>query len=426
MSDWLPWLLIEIGARWPLVLLAALPFLLTAGVTTVFFVVHRAVASRRPEELAMTTEAWVERTLHKQGLTHVRVGPVPPGSPGVDAFWPSARYIALKPATLTRCDPTFWAIGAHEIGHALHARHPFWGPLFTMGRGLSLGLDRLLAAALLAGALVGGPWVATAIAIALVLALAANLVVLLDEGWASLTALRLLREGGDLSKSQVARAIASLIAALGAYVGGFLGKLAVLLAAPFVAATLLRPTPSLSQDLPWYVLVTLALLSAPLLTRGARILYRVVRPRRLSRLSELGPHMMAENASDLSGGFAATALVIAALLLPPSTARDLTLILALIPALVPFTGVLGSIVLLPVMVLLHGVDRLDRTVTRLSTGFVPEDFQGAPRAFGPPALTLEMHNDQGLVRRGLELLRVAYLPLLGVFWLAQLLGVIGQ
>lgn len=425
MSEWVQIVLIGLGTRWPLLVLAALPFLLTSGITTLFFVLHRAVAGRRPNELPLTTEAWAERTLRNQGLDGVRVGPVPPGSPGVDAFWPSADYIALKPATLGRSDPTYWAIGAHEIGHALHARHPIWGPVFVAGRGLSLGFDRLLAAMLVAGALLGGQSLMLAIGGVLALALGANLVVLVDEAWASLTALRLLREGGELSRSQIGRAVASLIAALGAYLGGFLGKLAVLIAAPFLAGLMVQAPVPAGVELPWFALISLALLSAPLLTRAGRIAFRVLRPKRFTRMSELGPHHMAENASDLTGGIAALALIAASLTLSPSPARDLSVALALVPALVPITGVLGSLVLLPVMVLLHGVDRVDRTVSRLATGFVPEDLQGPPRAFGPPALTLDMHNDHGPVRRLLELLRIAYLPLLIVFWAVLALNVLG-
>jgi Zn-dependent membrane protease YugP len=418
-----PWLypFVELVAlRWPVLLLAAAPFLLTATVTTVFFVVQRAVQGRRPDELPESTEAWVRGVLARQGLEGVQVGPVPAGSPGMDAFWPSASYIALKPATRARRDPTFWAIGAHEVGHAIHARHPVWGPLFTSARGMSLALDRLLVAALVAGFLLGG---ATAIALVLgllVAALTANAIVLADEAWASLTALRLLREDGRLGRVQLARALTSLIAALGAYVAGFAGRALTLALFPWVAASLAGDGLSGSGALPWPALAALAGLSLPLLTRAGRVAFRAVRPRRLARLSDLGPHLMAENASDLGGGVAALALVAASLTLLPTPGRDAALALALVPALVPITGVLGSIVLLPVMVLLHGVDLVDRRLTALATGFVPDDPRTLPRASGPPVLTLDMHNDHSLVRRSLDLLRIAYVPLLAVFWGEQI------
>ncbi len=420
MSPWLQALIELAAVRWPVLLFAALPFLATAAVTTAFVVVQRAVQGRRPDELPETTEAWVQGALARQGLTGVRVGPVPAGSPGMDAFWPSARYIALKPATLSRRDPTFWAIGAHEIGHALHARHPVFGPLFTSGRGVSVLLDRLAVAALVAGVLVGGA-TASAVAVAvLAAAILANVVVLADEGWASLTALRLLREDGRLGRGQIARALTSLVAALGAYVAGFGARLATLAAWPTLAAALDGPGLVQPASLPWPALAALLALSVPLTTRAVRVAWRAVRPHKIRRMSELEAHVVAENASDLGGGLAATALVIAGLTLLPTEGRDVALVFALIPALVPFTGLLGSLVLLPVMVVLHEVERVDRQLSLLATGVVPDDYRGPPRAAGPPVLTLDMHNDATLVRRALDLLRIGYVPLLAVFWGEQI------
>lgn len=420
MSPWIHDAASLLWSRAPLLLLAALPFLLTALITTIFALVHRAVAARRPDELPDTTERWVRNTLARQGLDEVRVGPVPPGSPGMDAFWPSSRYIALKPATCDRRDPTFWAIGAHEIGHALHARSRLWGPVFTSARGIALGLDRALTACLVALVLTGGDALLAVTLGGVVLTLLARAVVLTDEAWASLTAVRLLREDGRLTPGQTARALTSLIAALGAYVAGFLGRLAVLVLWPTVVRLAAGEGVVQATALPWPALLALAALTLPLLTRGARIAYRALNPHRLRRLSDLGPHIMAENASDLGGGLAALALVGAGLTLLPSPGRDIALALALVPALVPITAILSSLVLLPVHLLLLEVERVDRKLSLLATGFVPEDYRGPPRASGPPVLTLEMHNDHTAVRRLLDLLRAGYIPLLAVFWGEQL------
>ncbi|MFK7931492.1 MAG: zinc metallopeptidase [Myxococcota bacterium] len=407
-----------LSQRWLILLLAALPFLLTSAVSTLFVVVHQAVSGRRPDELPISTGEWVQDALHAQGLTDVQVGPTPAFSAGMDAFWPNTKYIALKPKTLHRKDPVYWAIGAHELGHALHAKGAVSASVFPAARAMSLMSTQLLTAALVAAFFTGSYWVlSVGLAIA-ALALFADVVILIDEGWASATALKLLREDGRLTPTQLGRATASLIAALGAYVAGFSGRCILLLLWLPATAPLDGPIWDTPEPLGWPWLIVLAALTLPMIKRAVRVVLRSVTPTLVERLSDLGPRMMKENAGDLAGGLGALAFVLVALTQPASIWRDLCLVLALAPALVPITALLGSFVLLPVRLLMHEVDRVGRKSDLLEAGVIPDDHAPPTRAMGPPVLTLAMHNDPSVARRSLEWMRVAYLPLIVAVWVA--------
>ena len=236
---------------------------------------------------------------------------------------------------------------------------------------------------------------------------------------------RVLREDGRLNGRQLARATASLIAALSAYLAGFAGRVALVVV--WVAATTPLDGPVLpaAPALPWPWLIVFGALTLPLLKRGVRVLLRSAKPVLVERLSDLGPRMMKENAGDLAGGIGAMAFVGFALTLPASPWRDVTLALALAPALVPFTALASSFLLMPLRVLMHEVNRASRKNDLLEAGVIPDDHAPPTRAMGPPVLTLAMHNDPSVARRSLEWLRVAYLPLIAVCWVGAIAALIG-
>jgi Zn-dependent membrane protease YugP len=414
MAELLARAALEILERWPLPVAAALPFVLTSAVTLVYSFVHRAVRARRPDELPLGAGAWTRQLADQLGLD-LEIGPTPVGSAGIDAFFPSARYVALKEGTFYRRDPATWAIGAHELGHALHARHPLWGPVLTWGRGLDVVLDRLLIGAWVAMLVVGGPWTGGVALALLAASTLAQVVVVVDEAWASAAGWSWLREPGGLTAAQLRRAAGALLAAWFAYVAGFFARIALLIAWPWLVS--LTPDPLLpGSGLAWPAFLFLGALTLPLTKRAVRLLLQVFRPVQLHRLSDIGPHLIRENAGDVGGGIGSLVFVAFALLLPASAARDVTVALALAPALAPISAILASTLQIPLALLMLEVDRAGKKADLLAAGVVPEDHAPPARRLGSPKVTLALYNDDSWPRRLLDLGRIAYLPLVLVFW----------
>jgi len=411
-----------LATRWPALLLAALPFLLTAGVSTLFSFAHMLLVGRNPQELPLTTGEWVEETLRHQGLTQVTVGPTDPLLSGMEGYIPHAGYLALQPTTYRRRDPAHWAMGAHELGHALHLQSPLWRALFLGGRAVSQGAGRLVSAGLVAAFLLGGPLPMQLTLGFLLVALLADVLVAMDEAWASATALRLLRQDERLRGGQIVRALASAAAALSAHLSGAFARL-VLLAAFFPLAEVLA-TPLLPDlaPLPWPTLLFLGGVSLILAKRAVRVGIRALLPRPDERLSDLNTRVIKERAGDLGGGIGALVLIAVALTLPASPWRDVAVLLALVPGLVPISEVLQGFVLLPLRILRDEVHRLGDQEALLQAGVTPEDRAEAgadtrlPGGLGAKVAILDMNNRPSIHVRALELLRVLYLPLLVVYW----------
>lgn len=408
-------LLNGLGERWPLLALAMLPAVLRLGVSTVFYAVQRVVSGDHGDELPQPAGTWVRDQADRLGLEGLRVEPTPAFSAAMDAMIPSAQVIVLRTSTWTRADPVSWAIGAHELGHAIHARQAPWGSIFTIGRGLAHGLDQLLVAALLVMVLVGGP-LAPPLALGLLVAtLASHVVFLADEAWASISARAMLVEDGRLDPGQLRRATVSLFASFGAHMAAFVGLVATLVAWPWIQpgpAPLLPGLPALGLP----ALLVLAALSLPLLKRGLRVGLQALVYRPPETLSDLGRKLLREAFGDQAGGLGALVLVAMALTLPSSPWRDVALVLAVVPALVPLRGLLAGFAELPLRMALGEVDKLTAPPDPRTAPAAPES---APRVVGSPLVTLELFRDDGWLPRMLQVLRIAYLPLLVVFWTLQ-------
>lgn len=422
-------LAIGLVARWGALALAVAPFVLTATVSTAFFLVHRLVSGRDPEELPLTTGEWVSQALDAQGLDHVKVGPTDPLLSGVEGYIPSVGYLALQPATYRRRDPVQWAMGAHELGHALHLQQPALRALFLTGNAVSRGAGRLVSAGLVTAVLVGGPVATTLAFVALLVALLADAIVLLDEVWASATALRLLREDDRLSAGQLARALASVVAALGAHVSGAVARIALL--ALWIPITSPLDAPLLDLPVaPWPVLPFLAGLTLILGKRAVRVGLRALARRPEERLSDVDTRAAKEHTGDLAGGLGALLVVGFALTLPPSPWRDAGIVLAMVPALVPVSELLGGFVLLPLRLLREELTRASQKEALLRKGLTPEDALAAASGATPDGLSaklaiLAMNNEPSLQIRALEILRILYVPLLFIVWVQAILHLAG-
>lgn len=416
-----------LATRWPVLLFAALPFLLTAGVSTLFFLVHQLVSGNDPEELPLTTGEWVEEALGHQGLDQVTVGPTDPMLSGMEGYIPHASYLALQPATYRHRGPVHWAMGAHELGHALHLQSPMGRFVFLTARAVSQGAGRLVSAGLVAAFLVGSGVVTWMALMVLLIALAADAVVLLDEAWASHTALRLLREDPRLSAGQLRRALASAAAALTAHVAGAFARLLLLLAFVPLLGLLHGPLLPSFPPLPWPTLLFVGGLTLILMKRAVRVGLRAGFARPEERLSDLHTRVAKERAGDLGGGIGSLILVGIALGLPANGWRDLAIALALLPGLVPITEVFSGFILLPLRLLRDEVARIGQQEALLGAGVTPEDRLAAAAGVDTPdgltakVVVLDMNNRPSLQVRALEVLRVVYVPLLVVVWVQAIL-----
>src|SRR5690606_12317372 len=122
------------------------------------------------DDLPLGTGEWVRRQIERLGLgDHLRVVAMPGDRSQIDAFLPDGSLIQLSEETFFKRDPSFWAIGAHELGHALtYRRSLLVGAVLKTARGLSQLATSAGAAFLLANVLYGSPLVG-GIALALLL-----------------------------------------------------------------------------------------------------------------------------------------------------------------------------------------------------------------------------------------------------------------
>lgn len=216
--------------------------------------------ARWPDDLPRTAAEWLIEALAARGLTDaVQVAVTDAGGIG-DAYWPNRQWIQLRRRTAYKRDPGFWAIAAHELGHALTLRRaPVLGVLFPAFRlgGMLAGLASVL---LLANLFLVSTDVTALAYGALVVGLALSAGVLVDEALASRTALGLLAADERLQPGHLRAARLHLGAAFATYVAGFAGSLVLLVAWDVVSgllATLEPPAPLAAPSWTWWVALVL-------------------------------------------------------------------------------------------------------------------------------------------------------------------------
>ncbi|MFT7520192.1 MAG: hypothetical protein ACI9MC_002337, partial [Kiritimatiellia bacterium] len=285
------------------------------------------------------------------------------------------------------------------------------------------GFGRLALAALVVHAVLGDSTTAIAAWVLLAVALVADGIILVDEGWASSTAWRLLRQDGQLSASQMRRAGASLLGAMGAYVAGALARASVWLSLPWLLQTAVGPVYTQTDVLSATELWLAVGLSLFLVVQAARVCFRLVRPKRLTRLSDLGPHTFFEAMADVAGSVGALGLI-SLLWDHPGPGLPFALLLASVPVLRPLGAVMSHIFLLPVQVMVREVVRASHQDALLSEGVVPDDHLPPVLHHAPPTLSLLLHNDRPWSARAVELLRISHVPLVAIFWLDWTMGLV--
>src|SRR5512135_1541533 len=154
---------------------------------------------KHPDDLPLTTGEWVQARVRELGLDDLSVLAAPEKSGFFDAYFPSAKTILLRGTTYAKNDVSFWAIGAHELGHALvHRRSRFWSALARFARlerGSAIGVGSML---MFANMWYGLPVVADVAFWIFAAALAGDVLVMADEARASFVARGLLGRDGAL------------------------------------------------------------------------------------------------------------------------------------------------------------------------------------------------------------------------------------
>ncbi len=155
-----------------------------------------------------------------------------------------APYVLLTRKTFFKCDPSYWAVGAHELGHALMHRRVAWlWNAAAVLRALTPQVSTLALTLLLSNIVLGSM---TVMNVALWLywsIVAMGLVGCMDELGASVIAIRLLKEDGRLRRGHWLGVYGTLGTALLTYVGSVAGSLTTVLLYDDLATASLSDTP---------------------------------------------------------------------------------------------------------------------------------------------------------------------------------------
>ena len=388
-----PWLAttIELAIHWwPLLVALSLPFVLSTVATSAFFLAARVRERRRPDTLPLSTGEWVAEQIEALGLTgEVEVGLSPTGG-NVDAYWPESRYLGLNRKTFNRRDPAFWAIGAHELGHALTLRrHAALQHGLPAARAVVIVFERLAIAILLVNIALGwtpGLWLAAA---AIGISLVANVVVVADEGFASLQAWRILRSDARLDAGDHRVVASSLVAAFVSYLGAVVGRIVLLGAFPWLVglyATVDGPPP---PDAPtWWLVGMVFALTALLGKRAVQLILRAVKPKQVHVQTQLAKEQWRQTVGDLAGALGAAALVGLTWRTPMGPIGALCLALAIVPVLGPILGMLRSGVFVALGLVLREVDRANARLA-LYEGHVQVEIPTTDTPSPPPRAALD-------------------------------------
>jgi Zn-dependent membrane protease YugP len=204
-----------LGWLWLAVLIAVPKFVNLIAVTWA-----RGVWSRHDwdneDDLPQTAGEWLSERLAMVDALAIVTDDASPGTR--NAYHVKHGVIQLTHEAYFKPDPVYWAIAAHELGHAhIHHRHPLAAWILTQARSLANVLAWLGVGLAMGNALYALPGV-TDLAFALLVAAALlALAELVDEAWASRWAYRELRTSAHLTPRHLRAVRAALRAAFGTY-----------------------------------------------------------------------------------------------------------------------------------------------------------------------------------------------------------------
>lgn len=354
-----------------------------------------AFASTLPRPRASLPQSagpWLRAHVARARLDRrLRVGVTPDVAGGQNAYWPHSDYIGLSASTWEGRTVHDYAIAAHELGHALGCMTRSWrrrlAPTARVATAIS---HQVLTASLLVVVLYGTDWAPMLGFIALCIGLVGSLAIVEEELAASRTAADLMAEEPRLA-GHLRAARAAWIGGAMAYVAPAITRMCLLVWWwPVVELVRLGDVaPPTSINLASCAVLTLAPL---MLLRAIQVVLDAARPVPIRSAFRLSWTMDRERSWELQTGMIVVLWVV---LSAGGIGEDLAVLalLALLPAVGPVSSIVAGVLTLPIALV---------TARRRRTPTV--------RADDPMVLV----TPPGPALRALSMMRITYLPLLGV------------
>jgi Zn-dependent membrane protease YugP len=200
-------------------------FVLPLVTSAAYEIARSRLDQAHPDTLPTHAGAWLREQLERRSLSDaidVRIDPSEKRR--VDAFSPSGSFIVLSQLTYCKADPSFWAVAAHELGHALVYRSSWLvAAIFSVARQGSTFLLGLAGTLAFSNILFRSQVVNQVLMAAALAGFALELVVLIDEALASVRAMAILGQDERLGRRELRGAGLTLLVAFGTYLVGAVG-----------------------------------------------------------------------------------------------------------------------------------------------------------------------------------------------------------
>jgi Zn-dependent membrane protease YugP len=379
----------------------------------------RRLDESHPDDMPLTAGEWLAREIDRLGLRwRVRTMVTDDDAKlSLDAYHPFHGVIQLSAETHFKRDPMYWAIAAHELGHArFHIAWPRLGRVTIAALFIKRTLIAIAVALVIGNVAFALPHVTDIALVLLAACVALHGFVLGDELIASMYAMDMLRATPGFGPSHMRSARRMLAFAFSTYAISFLSRALLLLQWPLVVA--------LTRDAMVPPVATLTTFGTVLAAALSSVLVVAALTRVLVKLVKLPGRV-------LMVGYIATLLakpaLLALLLLVWNTHADPSFAWWVMLALIPVQGYFVLALMLPMILMdvfvLHRftkkwvVDITHRTAQLL------RDYEvGKPqRKVGNLAIAELLERAQTsppLEHRLLQVLHLSYVPLLIAFWLA--------
>ncbi len=424
--------MLELARTWGVyIALSVVGFLLPLVTSVAYEMIRTRLDRMHPDTLPVSAGEWLRDQVAQRGLADLRVLIHPDKQGGVDAYAPNATTILLSQLTFRKSDPTYWAIAAHELGHALvHRSARVLAVAFSVarsGKGVLLAIAGTLT---LVNTLFRSQELNQVLMSCALGALAFSTVVLVDEAAASVRAMRVLRGDERLGPLELRAARHALWAAFGTYLAGFVGtSVFVLSADAFVAALeqappLVAAAPPSRLRLAAAAVTTLMLLL--LVARDTRSLRRTIPA---TSVDQVGRERRVHQRRELTRG--AVALVFVALVydLPYGLLFMFASVLAIRASIrvvvvltMPLYLLLGLLLFIPASLVAVLLLRRTQTETNGTDAAVPEAEMTTSEAAMTESMLAFVNQPPLRDRLARAFAVLGTLPVVVIFWMRVLLG----